>query len=1156
MRYLLPLLALSFFACRKEEPVDLDGDTVSPPEDCDDLNAAAHPGAEERCDGVDNDCDGNIDNDAVDALTFYADLDQDGYGDAGAPTAACEAPPGHVTNDADCDDTSALFHPGAAEADCADPADYNCDGSVGYADADGDGVPACEECDDSRADVNPGAPEVCDEADNNCNGLTDEEATDAPTWYLDADGDSYGSAALSVAACEAPAGYVADLTDCDDLEATVYPGAPERCDGLANTCGALPADEADADADGFMTCAGDCDDQAASARPGGTEVCDGVDNDCDGQTDESAVDAPTWYADGDGDGYGLTASSARACAAPAGYAALGGDCDDTAATAFPGGVEVCADALDNDCDGTVNEADATDAGLWHLDADGDSHGRADAGTRACLAPASYVASSDDCDDLRDTVYPGAAERCDGLANTCGALPADEADADGDGFMACEDDCDDADATTRPGAAEVCDGVDNNCNGYVDDNAVDQRRYYPDMDGDGYGVVYGGVLACEAPEGYAEASGDCDDSLAAVYPLAPQRCDGLANTCGSPLPSDEADADGDGQMACAGDCDDGNATIYTGAPQRCDGLANACGEPLPADEADADGDGQRGCAGDCDDSDAAIYTGAPQRCDGLANACGAPLPADEADADSDGFMICEEDCDDTDEDVNPDASEVPNDGIDNNCDGWNPPNLVYASAETSGDVWALNRDNGARVWTVSGLGAMRGVAYRPDGALYAALTNSGIVEIAPDGSSYSQVVAGFTQLRGLWWDDSTETLLFTTAGGIIGEYDPATGAVVELVAGLSGAPEQTVRFEGEDLLYTVFSGLSQVRVYDPADSTWSVFATLGFAGNGLLPTEDGGFWVSGGSTNLIALVDHRGTVRSTTSVGRNAMALAPDPLVLGQAFFPDLSAAVYGFTGSTTFSLATGLTRPAGVASNGVLDADGDGYTDRMRGGPDCDDTDPSFNPSAIDTYGDDVDDNCDFADGTDADGDGYSADATDPLCVDPDDANPSDIPEDCWDRGEVRHVNGSWLPVRYVTCGTGATSGCTANVAKASCAAIGAKVYSHASNGTSEVASLGATSSCGHATSYFTVERSMPAGACLVGISNLEWSSCCGTTNWHGNTLTFAAPGVIMGYAYSGASGYVSSYPNTYGTGWGCQAESSAAANLGGCTSHYVACTW
>jgi len=144
--------------------------------------------------------------------------------------------------------------------------------------------------------------------------------------------------------------------------------------------------------------------------------------------------------------------------------------------------------------------------------------------------------------------------------------------------------------------------------------------------------------------------------------------------------------------------------------------------------------------------------------------------------------------------------------------------------------------------------------------------------------------------------------------------------------------------------------------------------------------------------------------------------------------------------------------------------------------------------------------------------------------------------------------------VSYEVCGSGTT--CTATQAKAACTAIGAKVVSHASDGTTEVKSLGATSSCNWSVSYYTVTDSMASTDCLVGISNLEWSSCCGTSSWHGNTLSFGSASSIFGYVYSSNSGYQSSYTNSSGQTWGCNSESSSASSGTSCSTLYVACEY
>lgn len=109
----------------------------------------------------------------------------------------------------------------------------------------------------------------------------------------------------------------------------------------------------DGDGDGHPA-ALDCDDTRARTHPGAPETCDGRDNDCDGEVDEGAADAPTWFLDADADGVGGS-SELDACFAPEGHTAVSGDCDDTNRAAYPDAIEV-GDGADNDCDGSVDEA--------------------------------------------------------------------------------------------------------------------------------------------------------------------------------------------------------------------------------------------------------------------------------------------------------------------------------------------------------------------------------------------------------------------------------------------------------------------------------------------------------------------------------------------------------------------------------------------------------------------------------------------------------------------------------------------------------------------------------------------------------------------------------------------------------------------------------
>jgi hypothetical protein len=300
---LASVLALGLIGCT----TDADGDGSPSDKDCNDDNDLQFPGNAEICDGVDNDCNGKVD-EGVEEL-FFADADNDSYGDAETSTPACSAPEGFVSNEDDCNDASADFYPGAPEADCTDQNDYNCDGSVGFADADSDGWAACEDCDDSDPDLSPSATEVCDDIDNNCNGVVDIDATETPTWYLDYDGDTYGDATVSVDQCDPPARFVDNALDCDD--------------------------------------------SSAEALPGGVEICDNYDNDCDGTVDgPDAEGALPFYTDADADGFGVTASEVFICFPSADQVAEPGDCDDVDAEVSPGATEICNDGVDNDCDGT------------------------------------------------------------------------------------------------------------------------------------------------------------------------------------------------------------------------------------------------------------------------------------------------------------------------------------------------------------------------------------------------------------------------------------------------------------------------------------------------------------------------------------------------------------------------------------------------------------------------------------------------------------------------------------------------------------------------------------------------------------------------------------------------------------------------------------
>ena len=202
------MLTLLLLACLRDlapegtwvgdDSVDRDGDGFPETQDCDDLDDAVHPGAEELCDGLDNNCSGEVD-DVLEpeGQPFWDDEDGDGFG-AGQAIVACEQPGGWSAEGGDCDDEDPRIH--------------------------------------------PDADELCDGLDNNCDGDTDEDsAVDAVDWFSDNDHDGWGTGA-AVHACDPPSGHVQHEGDCDDGEPMVNPGMEEACDTLDNDCSGLVDD--------------------------------------------------------------------------------------------------------------------------------------------------------------------------------------------------------------------------------------------------------------------------------------------------------------------------------------------------------------------------------------------------------------------------------------------------------------------------------------------------------------------------------------------------------------------------------------------------------------------------------------------------------------------------------------------------------------------------------------------------------------------------------------------------------------------------------------------------------------------------------------------------------------------------------------------------
>ncbi len=629
-------LLLAVSACRKTiEDIsfteDLDGDGVVAADDCNDDDATVFPDADELCDGIDNNCNEAIDEDAVDALLWYRDGDRDGFGDETDSVMACDPPADRILQGGDCDDGDDDINPDGTET--CDGVDEDCDGLIDndavdgdlfYTDADGDGLGdpessflACAlpdgasldptDCDDTLDTAYPGAPELCNGIDDDCDGDIDDNAGDVTLFYVDIDGDGYGSDSLTEEACAAPPGFTDNSQDCDDSRDEAFPGAIETCNELDDNCDGFVDEDAvdpsifyvDADQDNYgdpentvLACLlpegavennADCDDTRDRVFPGGTELCNGLDDDCNGEIDDDAADTNPAWVDSDGDGFGQRGSSSiEVCEVPDGYAANQTDCADDNSAIAPFTPETC-NGTDDDCDGETDES-ATDALTFYGDSDEDGFGAQNVQVQACEAPDGFVSDSTDCDDGDALAYPEADERCNSADDDCdGEIDEDAinlytyyADVDGDrygspdtieqacsapdGFVADGTDCDDDRRLTFPGAPELCNDIDDDCDEVVDNDAIDGTLAYIDSDGDGYGAPGSDIVIVCDLDGYADNDADCTDDDALIFPGGDDSCtvtecpqDGSEGTTWIATDAGEAFeawCDGDGWMRVA------------------------------------------------------------------------------------------------------------------------------------------------------------------------------------------------------------------------------------------------------------------------------------------------------------------------------------------------------------------------------------------------------------------------------------------------------------------------------------------------------------------------------------------------------------------------------------------------------------------------------
>ena len=497
------------------------------------------------CNNEDDDCDGDIDEELLNV--YFLDADGDGFGSTEF-ISSCELPDGYVENNEDCNDDNSSVNPGASEV--CNGEDDNCDSNIDeglfaqyFQDLDGDNVGgsidslACSapfgyvsstgDCDDTDSEVYPGAVEVCNDIDDDCD-IDIDEGLLLP-FYSDLDGDGYGDINSINFACEVPNGFVSNPDDCDDDDTSINPGAAEICGNLFDeNCNGLFSEGCTSGCMDPLACnySESAQESDGSCFYPSEEICNDLDDDCDGEVDEGLLLA--FFADADNDGFGDSNSLIQACTTPEGYVADSTDCNDGDFNINPTASEICGNATDENCDGVLDNGCI----IGCMD------------VAACNFNSFAVVEDGSC------IYP---------------------------------------------STEICNEVDDDCDGDVDEGV--QNVYYADVDLDGFGNAGDSVLACMAPDGFVIDSTDCVDSDAAINPSAME-------ICGNSI---DENCDGQTSEGCLIGCMDPLACNYVESALEDDGSCVYSAEETCNDvDDDCDGTIDEGCILGCTDSTAFNY----------------------------------------------------------------------------------------------------------------------------------------------------------------------------------------------------------------------------------------------------------------------------------------------------------------------------------------------------------------------------------------------------------------------------------------------------------------------------------------------------------------------------------------------------------------------
>jgi len=671
---------------------DLDGDTFGDPSSSV-LSCMPMPGL------VTNNLDCNDNNAAINPNTiWYADTDGDGFGNLSVTQTGCVQPTGFVSNSTDCNDNNAALNAVTTWYQDSDGDGYgnlavtlqNCGQPVGY-------VANSTDCNDAAAAVNPGAVEVYNGIDDNCNNTVDEGFTPV-NYYLDNDGDGVGGST-----------FVVNVTS---------PGP------------------------NYTLTTGDCNDNNPNIFPGNTEICDNLDNDCDLLVDEGLTFV-SYYQDLDGDSYGNASVTLSTCTPPIGYVLNSTDCQDNAATINPAAFDIPGNGIDEDCSGLDAPIVAAQLGLYEF-------------TQASACPVLANTVTAQPTNASFSIYTNQGGTCTAAANVFNNNTWSTGSAvnlnNYNQFSVQADSCFGLSLTKLTFTHKVSNvntipvwhlrsNVDNYAADIASDsitsniilfdtvllgpafstlnqvtfrfyitgisttgatwrndnvglwgfiNTVQPQTFYQDSDGDGFGNANNPLLSCTLPLGYTSNSTDCNDNNALINPLTTWFVDADLDGFGNPNNSVTSCIQPPGTSINGLDCDDSNAQLNLVVMYYVDADTDGFGDDATGVEQCAQPANTVTIGGDCDDADSTVYPGAMELCDGIDNNCntsideGLPITTYYEDLDGDsfgssvaiitceilgnGFVLISGDCDDNNPNAYPGAIDVLDNGIDENCDG--------------------------------------------------------------------------------------------------------------------------------------------------------------------------------------------------------------------------------------------------------------------------------------------------------------------------------------------------------------------------------------------------------------------------------------------------------------------------------------------------------